>query len=205
MDNGDARKLADYLKSIGAPNYLAAACIVNGDSRIRLSGKTELAPLVQLSSRFDPETKRTSKLRDDPAMGVATYRANKAAVDYWASQMAKFHSAGLPSASLLSAIGYQLAKREEENAKLFFSYLADGAGMKDTDAVLILRNKLIESKVSPSRYLPKIHLVAIVVKAWSAWLRGETIRGGQGLRFTASGPRAEDFPSHIVAKEEVAV
>ena len=118
--------------------------------------------------------------------------------------MSKLHSAGLPSASLLSAIGYQLAKREEVNAKLFFSYLADGAGLKENDPVLGLRNRLIESKISPSRFLPKIHLAAITVKAWVAWLKGESLRGSS-LRFQASGPRAEEFPSHLVAKEEVSV
>lgn len=86
---------------------------------------------------------------------------------------------------------YMMLRDSPELAELFFNRLCDGVGLKKGDPVYLLRERLIQNRASKAK-LPQFEILALVIKAWNATKKGETLRF---LRFRNKGDQAEEFPS----------
>lgn len=195
MDQGATRKIADYLANDGTTNIGHATTILMGEAIYRhhkLDG-SNLYPIVNGGLLVKDSTHGR---RWTPTTGtlIDIWKRNKGAVVEWANIGAKLSRAGLVKSPTLAAIGFQLAKKNDTNAKLFFSYLEDGAGLKGGDPILVLREKLRMESSAKNKSSREV-IAAYVIKTWNAWLCGETI---ERLRYAPVGPLAEEFPTTIM-------
>lgn len=129
---------------------------------------------------------------------VDYFKRNRKAIEEWAVIGRSLGGKGrMPAPAMLASVGYQLALVDEVSAKLFFDALVTGEGFKDTDVLYLLRERLQKERTSAAKVRP-IHLAALVVKAWVAWMTGVT---PSKLMWNSSGPKSEDFPDHRITKE----
>lgn len=195
MDQGLTRKVTSYLSNEGVKNVGVVAAILTADAickNHKLDGAAgaNYLPIVnggttlggdQIHRRYTPTTGTL----------IDIWRRNKGAVIEWAEIGAKLGRAGISRPQTLAAIGYQLAKRKETEAKLFFSYLEDGAGLKAGDPILMLRERL-RDEATARKKSSREAIAAITIKAWNAWMEGDRVGL---LRYNGFGPRAEEFPA----------
>lgn len=216
-DLGWNRKLGDYLRSEGVARFGKCATIVMADCRYAMShrSKSDFVPLSALISNNytvqatdDPSSRRGKGNRMVPSLSMmmSRWKTNRGEVEYWAKVAEELMAKKICNAVALSALGYQLAKHNETDAKLFFSYLTNGDGMKGDDPILMLRERL--KSVHNSQSKPDaISVCAWVVKTWVAWCEDRPVKVVTWRRF---GPKAEGFPDHRISKngkheEELAV
>lgn len=200
MDQGDSRKLGDYLRNASVKNYNVVATIVIGLVRYNNLPEASKKTLSGLAGTVSEGGHSEGWVAPSVAQMIDFYKRNSAAVDEWAAIGTKLNAARVAKYGLLARLGYALALKNDLNAKLFFSYLVDGKGMKDGDPCAVLRERLIGVRLRKERTTPTA-VLAIAVKAWVAWLTGKPI---QKLRWVGVGPSAEPFPSHIVNEEDAA-
>lgn len=81
-----------------------------------------------------------------------------------------------------------------EDARFFFERLADGQGLVAGDAIYELRKTLDAIAKSPATTHSRAYIVAVCIKAWNAYRRGEQIGI---LRWRAGGAKPEPFPEPI--------
>lgn len=79
------------------------------------------------------------------------------------------------------------------DSELFFNRLYSGAGMSPNDPILVLRNRLTKDGRGPKRLTP-IEQIAITVKSWNAFRRGERI---QLLSWRGGGSSPESLPEPV--------
>lgn len=193
MDLGRSRTLAEYLRFNKVPYYNTVAAIVLGESLIQVAKTREtLAPIV-----IGP----LGKQRPDLGMCVNNYRRNKDTAIKWGERQEILRRAGLSRPTQLAVMLFQFEMVEPHHADLFYLELVDGGdGSRDaTDPIAQLRSRLFKDRIARAKIGPVQH-AAITIKAWVSWLRGEPIRY---LGFRPTGPTAEQFPSHIVPKDEI--
>jgi hypothetical protein len=84
--------------------------------------------------------------------------------------------AALRPASVFVALRCRFGQANETKAKEFFRALVTGAAMNEDDPRLRLRNTLV--RVNADKHLKRGNAwkAAITIKAWNAWLRGQTVR-----------------------------
>ena len=82
---------------------------------------------------------------------------------------------------------------DKVDAEYFFSKLRDGDGLPEGDPILTLRNRLGREGSGPKRLLVE-EQIAITIKAWNAFRRGEKI---QVLGWKRGGAHPEQFPEAI--------
>ena len=112
--------------------------------------------------------------------------------ELWCAKFAQSKQAKRVGTSIVPAVltvGAEL--HDEETGDEFLRLLSTGAGMKEGHPVLLLRERLIESRASALRRLSGIVNAAYTVKAWNAFVAGREVRL---LRFR---PYEEDFPELI--------
>lgn len=113
----------------------------------------------------------------------------------WSSRVVNQDAALRISITVMAGLAYVFASvSSEEDAKAFFEQLVTPLSASDPTAVL--RKRLLQQGFH-TRMPPRLRL-ALVVKAWNAWIRGE-----RPTRFTwrAGGAVAEDFPL-VAGREE---
>lgn len=95
---------------------------------------------------------------------------------------------------MLTAYHYAFASVDPDMADEFFDQLASGIGVNADTPVYTLRERfLAEQAKADGKKEQKYVLAAWLIKAWEATRRDETMTLRQ-LRWTKSGPRAENFP-----------
>lgn len=92
--------------------------------------------------------------------------------------------------SMLTTLHYLFAGNDHELAGWFFNALATGEKLRKTDAVYLLRERLIFNGASKARLREK-DLAALVIKAWNAHRSGKAIKT---LRWRNYGDSPESFP-----------
>lgn len=98
------------------------------------------------------------------------------------------------SDGLWAGIHYILAQRNPEKAEVFFETIEFGVGIEHlTDPRAKLAGRL-QDHIAGVNKLTRGEILALTVKAWNAWLRGERI---PNLRWRRRGPQVEDFPEAI--------
>lgn len=196
LDCGMNRKLSDFLKREGASYIPFLVTVVAGEARQSMIPRVERNTLYHIANGGHRTTADGKNFRVVPSLAAAIdcWKRNKGAMGEWAALAEKLVKASLPRPGLLAALGYQLAKVDETKAKLFFDLLISGAGLKETDPIHQLRKRFLADRANKFSKLPGEFVAALLIKAWVAWNRGETIAL---LRYAGGhGPRAEAFPDH---------
>jgi hypothetical protein len=78
------------------------------------------------------------------------------------------------SASIGCATHCLFSRKDPQEADVFFDALRTGAGLKDKDPVLVLRDRLMRDKDSYTRLHPR-QIAQLVIKAWNAHVSGEKV------------------------------
>lgn len=92
--------------------------------------------------------------------------------------------------SSVSALHFLFAHEDAAKAETFFARLLDGANLDRTSPILVLRNTLLDLRLSPDPVSER-RKIAMTIKAWRAFRAGKPLRA---LSFNDRGPRAEPFP-----------
>ncbi len=92
-----------------------------------------------------------------------------------------------PSASIALHFAFRL--EDTAKAEAFVQSLADGAALDKASPILLLRNRLLESRQSAADRLSIVQRMALTIKAWRAFVAGQPMRQ---LRWLEGG---EAFPS----------
>lgn len=197
-DCGLPRRVGDYLRHEGVPHAHWVTAISMGEVRQKLAANKHslLATVSQGGVTGSGGGKRGkpigARMVITLPMAVDAWKRNKGAMAEWAKIGYSLQAAKLPRSMALSALGYQLAKKHEMKAKLFFDFLVTGSGMKQEDPILMLREKLRADMVSKRKY-DTTTIAALLIKTWVAWNEGRKI---SVLKWARVGHGAENFPSH---------
>jgi hypothetical protein len=82
----------------------------------------------------------------------------------------------LMSVSIMSALHYLMAKKDEEMANALFAGIRDGfQGLAADDPFFVLREKLISNSLSSAKLRPR-RIGVFVIKAWNAKRKGEKLK-----------------------------
>ncbi len=194
MDTGDNRRVIQYLTNEGIEHASTVQAIALADARLSLMPKSEtlLAATSTGLARRENKENTTRSSRPSISLTIDRWRRNRGAMQDWAKIGADMEKAKLPRPSLLVSLGYQLAKKDESKAKLFFERLTTGEGIKKVDPIYVLRQRLISDRLSNTK-MQRTTMAAILIKAWVAWNEGREV---STLRWISTGPSGEDFPSH---------
>lgn len=85
--------------------------------------------------------------------------------------------------SVCTALHFLFSKKNREQADAFFNDLRNGEGLVSGDPVLLLRNKLIETRLSSrmKKHASSSELVALIIRAWNARRTGRSMALIKGL------------------------
>lgn len=95
-----------------------------------------------------------------------------------------------PSTSLMTYLHYEFSRRDQALADAFIDKLSDGTGLKYTDPVYLLRERLIDDKAGKTRMTQK-YLIALTIKAWNYMRAGR--RAPKFLRWNENAN--EEYPA----------
>ncbi len=87
---------------------------------------------------------------------------------------------------------YASERYDREMADSFMQDLNDGARLEKASPIYALRGRLVDY---PERKPEQIHVLALSIKAWNAWINGEKM---QKLAWVTGGLRPEPFPKFTV-------
>jgi hypothetical protein len=94
------------------------------------------------------------------------------------------------SGSIAAACHYLFSKLDAEAANNFIMDLCNGVGLDAGDPVHLLRERLIQNKLSKAK-LPRRYVMALFIKAWNARRDNQSLKY---LRYRTSGDKPEPFP-----------
>lgn len=202
VDVGRRRSFADYLKHHGVKYATNVGAITRGQAKMMMAPKgSRLWVLTSHPGGRGEDGRMVAKV-PTVLQQIDAYKRNRGAIEEWAAiagTMAQKSGIGTPG--LIGAILFQFAKEDSDAAKLFADYLATGSGLKERDPILVLRNMLLKERTAIARRRPT-HIAAMVVKAWVAWMNGDTL---SLLKWNAGGAHPEEFPDHRVKQLAAAV
>jgi hypothetical protein len=92
--------------------------------------------------------------------------------------------------SLLTALHYLFAQKDQLEADQFVNDLIYGANLDPSDPVFMLRCRLVDN-FSSTLKLPYYCIGALIIKAWNLRREGKTVKR---LVFKSTGEGAEDYP-----------
>lgn len=155
IDGGKRRTNGDHLAASGEVmyNHLASAIRWYGVIDKRKSWKT----MAVTSSQMFLTLKKNPKIRDS----VSYIHHTKALK--------------IASGSILAACHYAFAAKDKELADKFIEQLAAGEGLKRTDPVYVLRERLRRNRQEREK-LPQDCIAVFVIKSWNATRKGESIK-----------------------------
>jgi hypothetical protein len=173
MDQGRARSLADVLKLRGEKYHNPLATAARALCLFELYGQVVQpayvpAPTVPQASRT---LSRNADLRESVAVAYGLRRP-------W-----------MPS-SHMGALHFLWATVDREAADDFLTKLSTGEALHRGHPIYALREQLMTAHMERET-LPQRTQLALIIKAWNAYLAGDEIRR---LQWTPGGPHAEAFP-----------
>jgi len=185
MDTGRARTAKDVLSMRGLPNSTALASAIRNLILVEKFGRLDIStiqatgalsiPAVDAYERTHPEVREGLRLGD-------TVRAS-----------------GFVGGAGVWGFCFTLFLRcSGDYAEEFRQSMIKGDGLANTDARLILRNRLIQQKEywRTKTSEDKEQLAATIIKAWNAWRRGDVLEHGwRSLSWHNIGRAAEKFPT----------
>ena len=170
LDSGEKRRAADWLSSgsYAEPNAKVFA------AALKLVWQWENGALC--SNKRYPSNDELAHVLDQNG-GIRAFNS---------STFAKSVK-GCPG-SLVLGLRYIFGQYDNKVAGEFFEKLATGEGLKRGDPILLLRDKLADKERGRTQEV----IAAVMIKAWNAWLSGETITAHH-LRFR-TGKGGEEMP-----------
>lgn len=163
IDTGMKRKTADFLKNLNVSNAAAVGATLNWLYRYRNQSMT--GGTGTNNSLTEPEKLRLFKKESD----IEDHA--------YAADMVKSGGQGLlpPSVAILSHYIFT-QDRSRAEADDFFTALGEGTGLKKTDPVWALRERLFQAKTDPTRRkLSPLEKFALTFKAWEMTVDGITL------------------------------
>ena len=109
-------------------------------------------------------------------------------VEFSASRYTKLLSIGM-----CAAMHYIFSNIDPEAADKFINSLTIGEGLSRGDPILLLRKRLVDNVVAKAK-LPRVYVLALIIKAWNAYRLGKKVTC---LRFTTEGGAVEQFPTPV--------
>ena len=152
LDLGRSRQFADVLKNCGE----LSACSMAGG--VRLIYKQHHGPQVP------PPNNR------DLYEFYLRYRDRLQLSHRFASQTAK-----ILEASIGTCLHFAFSNENPSKANEFFGRLADGAGLDKGNPILLLRNRLVESRLTLYARVTPAYRISLAVSAWRAFLENRTL------------------------------
>lgn len=192
MDQGDSRKLVDYMKKDGVTHAVFCAGIASSICRKSMTRGKDATLYSVCGSGAGTESKAPPI-----SMVMDTWRRHRSAIQTWANWSSRCKDVGLARPAVLGSLLYHFALQDESRAKEFAELLITGAGMGPRDPALVLRERLRVERSAKAK-LPREHLGALVIRAWVYWMEGRQVTQ---LKWTSVGPSAQPFPSHFYNKE----
>lgn len=77
--------------------------------------------------------------------------------------------------SLAAFFHYIFSKGDKEAADLFFEKLSTGEMLEEDSPIFVLRKKLLDAKLDKNKKYPRKTIMAFVIKAWNAFIKGEKV------------------------------
>jgi hypothetical protein len=185
IDSGKKRNIADVLRSMG-----------ESDSKV-------LAATLRVVWRYDNGILFSFRHAGDQSASndeiIRTLNRHPN-VRQSVSDAAKYTSknVGYIPQSLLAAVLYIAASTDKDMADDFIHDLVQQVNLEEDNAAYVLHQRLHNIKNKDNVAQDKLGKLAILVKAWNAYARGQSVRS---LRFIRSGKQAEAFPEFITKKE----
>jgi hypothetical protein len=183
LDNGASRSPADVLGIHGVPQRAAMAAAARGLILIERFGRYETGGWSDEAVITGPET--LAYVNAHPELLDAVRLAGLVRIDGF-----------LGGAGLWAVAIALLIRKDRDAAELFVEALRTGANLTPDSSVLKLRNML---KTAPMQYAAAYStrrgretVVALIIKAWNFWRRGEGI---SALHWRSEGRSAEPFPT----------
>jgi hypothetical protein len=192
LDQGKPRRFYHYLRKEQVKNASWVTTILTGDAMCRhygLDGSEKHSFLPMFNGGYKAGQGRS--YAPTTATLIDLWLRQAKVVSSWAAIGRKIANSKLSRGSTLVALGFQLAKRRPLEALLFFARLETGKDLKSNDPIWLLRERLRKEHLSPQQSSRET-IAALLVKAWSAWMNGDTI---ESLRYNGTGPKAEAFPA----------
>lgn len=155
IDQGAVRHLADVFARNGEVNCHALAGAIRwlGVLHDRMSWK---------NVGYTPEQAK-AKLQDHPELRKSV------------SKVCSSNTKGLIPGSILAACHYLFSRKDADLADLFADSLIGGEGLKKSDPVYLLRERLIANGTAAAK-LPRETIAALTIKAWNATREGKPMR-----------------------------
>lgn len=186
LDTGKNRTPGDVLGIAGYKNRIAMASAARG------------LVLIDASGRYDPP----NRLAFDTLMthtALLHYTQAHPEVELGVLLANQVRAAGLKGgAGLLGTVFALLIRADEAQAGVFAERLGSGANLDADSPILKFRNRLISDQRMPNGPADREHLIAIGLKAWNAWRKGEKVGQLTWHAQRGAGTRSgETFPVAI--------
>jgi hypothetical protein len=183
MDSGKKRSLGDVLSWLGEKNVFNLASAISMGWRW-----TNATMMVKRTTPTNDQC--LDWLEQNPSIRVAVNEARKFNLTPFRIPI----SAGAPFIHRLKLI-------DPSASAEFLHSVYKGAGLKDGDGSLLLRNWVLReaAKYGPGQKPENIYYLAIMIKAWNLWIAGE---GREVLVWRRGSRAAERFPLLINANGE---
>lgn len=175
IDINRRRTSADALAIAGVPNQgvIAAA--------IRLV-------LLVSEAEQDPERTINSRTTYTHVQIMEWCDAYYEELQPWLPIGRQVDRANLLEQSMVVGLGYLFGERNKSDAKLFFARLADGMGLKENDAIFVLRELLAKNATSAAK-LPRMYVAAMVMQAWNQWRQRKATSAEDLIRIGNQWPK----------------
>lgn len=159
IDTGKPRSAADvlYMKGLKYTQAQAEAArfIIAYDSNVVVRGRIESKISNERILKF---------VESNPSLVSHAHSCHEKAIK------------SLVSPSRALALWFLFDRHDEDMATKFFTSLATGAELSSNDPVLVLRNRLLASKLSARQHqLASREIIMLIIKAWNAWRAGKCV------------------------------
>lgn len=175
MDSGNPRKFVDVLTLSDEPP----------------TNVTLVAAIVRKIYGWEQGDRRNlGKANPSHSQLAATLAAHPDAAEFAVQGKRASRTTGLPP-TLAGFAWWLFDSVDTEDAAFFFERLADGQGLVKGDPIFELRRTLVASANARGTERSQAYLLAITIKAWNAYRRGDTVAM---FKWRMGGANPEAFP-----------
>lgn len=179
IDTGMLRQVCDYLSQAGYKNAYGLAAALRHQCRYMKSGLLRSAFNSSHSDDRPTNDEILKTLENYPEMTYSVSKTSHRTIGYNDSSNAFLH--------------FQMSLRDKDKANFFIDSLYTGINISITNnsPIWCAREKLIKDKNSIAK-MPKIEKIALVIKAWNAWIAGRETRR---ITWMVTNRYKEPFPN----------
>lgn len=184
MDRGAGRKLKDDFDIDGRANSKNLSTITKAHYLLNVKGfspKTIMQKGPAISSipdsiLFDYNCEHKSELEAKERLYAKVYNTVRL----------------LKIGEILKILVLAFDSVNSDDANHFWKVLGTGQSTIENDPIILCRERLLAHAIDKHKKLNQETIAALIIKAWNAYERGETIKQ---LKYTAGGVNKESFPA----------